>query len=129
MSEALFQRAAEGRHEARSAGTSPADRVHDSVVSVMREVDVELGKRTPRLLTPDLAQWADIVITMGCADACPVMPGKRYIDWVLQDPSGLPIDNVRAIRDDITSRISDLVETLDRRGDLKSGVGDIGPHR
>jgi arsenate reductase len=115
MSEALFTRAAEGRHEARSAGTRPADDVHDNVVTVMRELDVDLSARTPRLLTTDLAQWADVVVTMGCGDECPFIPGRRYIDWELQDPSGLPIDNVRAIRDDISSRITDLVDSLDRK--------------
>jgi arsenate reductase len=115
MSEALFTRAAEGRHEARSAGTRPADHVHDNVVTVMRELDVDLSARTPRLLTTDLAQWADVVVTMGCGDECPFIPGRRYIDWELQDPSGLPIDNVRAIRDDISSRITDLVDSLDRK--------------
>jgi arsenate reductase len=115
MSEALFARAAGGRHEAQSAGTRPADHVHDSVVTVMRELDVELSDRTPELLTTDLAQWADVVVTMGCGDECPFIPGRRYIDWDLQDPSGLPVDDVRAIREDISSRVSDLVESLDRK--------------
>ncbi|HET6311840.1 MAG TPA: arsenate reductase ArsC [Candidatus Nitrosotalea sp.] len=115
MSEALFRRAADGRHAARSAGTRPADRVHDSVVAVMRELDVDLSDRTPMLLTTDLAQWADVVVTMGCGDECPFIPGRRYIDWDLQDPSGLPVDDVRAIRDDISSRVSDLIDSLDRK--------------
>lgn len=115
MSEALFQRAANGRHEARSAGTRPADHVHASVVTAMRELDVDLSDRTPRLLTIDLAQWADVVITMGCGDECPVIPGKRYIDWDLQDPKDLSIEQVREIRDDIAGRVSELVETLDRK--------------
>src|SRR6202171_3508222 len=115
MSEALFIRAAGGRHEARSAGTHPADHVHDSVVTVMRGLDVDLSDRTPRLLTTDLAQWADVVVTMGCGDECPFIPGRRYIDWDLQDPSGLPVDDVRAIRDDISSRVSDLIDSLDRK--------------
>jgi arsenate reductase len=115
MSEALFQRAADGRHAARSAGTRPIDHVHDSVVTVMRELDVDLSDRTPRLLTTDLAQWADVVVTMGCGDECPFIPGRRYIDWDLQDPSGLPVDDVRAIRDDISSRVSDLIDSLDRK--------------
>jgi len=115
MSEALFRRAADGRHAARSAGTRPADHVHDSVVAVMRELDVDLSDRTPMLLTTDLAQWADVVVTMGCGDECPFIPGRRYIDWDLQDPSGLPVDDVRAIRDDISSRVSDLIDSLDRK--------------
>ena len=114
MSEALFERGAGGLHEARSAGTSPADHVHENVVTVMREEGIDLSDRTPQLLTTNLAQWADVVITMGCGDACPVIPGKRYIDWDLRDPSGLPIADVREIRDDIATRVGLLLESLDR---------------
>lgn len=113
MSEALFRRTAGDGHEARSAGTSPADHVHESVVTVMREMDIDLGRRKPRLLTTELAQWADIVITMGCGDACPVIPGKRYIDWDLPDPKDLPIEEVRGLRDDISSRLNELIGSLD----------------
>ena len=115
MSEALFQRAASDRHEARSAGTSPADRVHDGVIAVMREEGVELSDRKPRLLTTEMGQWADVVITMGCGDACPIIPGKRYIDWDLPDPKGLPIEGVRQIRDDISMRVAELVELLNQK--------------
>jgi arsenate reductase len=115
MSQALFEREAGGRHDARSAGTSPADHVHPEVVAVMREVGADLCDRTPRLLTNELAQWADVVITMGCGDACPVIPGKRYIDWELPDPKDLPVDEVRAIRDDIATRVDALVTSLDER--------------
>jgi arsenate reductase len=128
MSEAIFSRAAGGRHEARSAGTSPADRVHDSVIAVMREEGTELSDRKPRLLTIELAQWADLVITMGCGDECPVIPGKRYIDWDLQDPKDVTIEQVREIRDDISRRVGDLMESLDSKFNLKSNVGDRGPH-
>jgi arsenate reductase len=114
MSEALFERAAGGLHEARSAGTTPADRVHENVVAVMRDEGIDLADRRPQLLTTDLAQWADVVITMGCGDACPVIPGKRYVDWDLPDPSGLPIVEVREIRDDISRRVTVLLESLDR---------------
>jgi arsenate reductase len=114
MSEALFERAAGGLHEARSAGTSPADRVHEKVVAVMREEGIDLSDRKPQLLTTDLAQWADVVITMGCGDACPVIPGKRYVDWDLADPSGLSVERVREIRDDIAGRVTVLLESLDR---------------
>jgi arsenate reductase (thioredoxin) len=114
MSEALFERAAGGVHEARSAGTTPADHVHENVVTVMREEGVDLSGRKPQLLTTELAQWADIVITMGCGDACPVIPGKRYVDWELPDPSGLPLARVREIRDGISTRVGLLVESLDR---------------
>jgi arsenate reductase (thioredoxin) len=113
MSQALFERAAAGRHEAQSAGTEPGERVHPNVVVVMREEGIDLGGRLPRLLTDELARWADVVVTMGCGDACPVFPGKRYIDWELRDPKGLPLDEVRAIRDDIASRIDGLVKDLD----------------
>jgi arsenate reductase (thioredoxin) len=114
MSEALFEGAAGGLHEARSAGTTPADHVHENVVSVMREEGIDLSDRKPQLLTTELAQWADVVITMGCGDACPVIPGKRYVDWDLPDPSGLPIVEVREIRDDISRRVKVLLDSLDR---------------
>ncbi len=113
MSQALFARAAGDRHEARSAGTSPADRVHPSVVEAMREVGVDLSGKVPAMLTMELAQWADLVVTMGCGDACPVIPGKRYIDWELTDPKDLPIADVRKIRDDIDRRVRDLAHSLD----------------
>ncbi|MHB8589051.1 MAG: arsenate-mycothiol transferase ArsC [Candidatus Dormibacteraceae bacterium] len=114
MSEALFERAAGGLHDARSAGTTPADRVHESVVTVMREEGIDLSDRKPQLLTSALAHWADIVITMGCGDACPVIPGKRYLDWDLLDPNGLPVAQVREIRDDLARRVNLLMESLDR---------------
>jgi arsenate reductase (thioredoxin) len=113
MSQAWFERAAHIRHEARSAGTEPAARVHANVVAVMREEGIDLDHRVPQLLTDELARWADVVVTMGCGDACPVIPGKRYIDWELPDPSGLPVQEVRAIRDDIKSRVEALVKDLD----------------
>jgi arsenate reductase (thioredoxin) len=116
MSEALFTAAAGGRHEARSAGTTPGERVHPEVVEVMREVGYDLADRTPRALDMDLARWADVVVTMGCGDACPYIPGRRYLDWDLPDPSGRPLDEVRGIRDDIARRVPALVEELDGGG-------------
>ena len=113
MSAALFERAAAGRHRALSAGTTPGDRVHPEVVEVMRELGIDLADRTPQLLTDELAEQADVVVTMGCGDACPYIPGKRYLDWDLTDPKGLPIDQVRAIRDDIAERVEHLVIELD----------------
>jgi arsenate reductase (thioredoxin) len=113
MSQALFEKAAGGRHEARSAGTTPGERVHPQVVAVMLEVGVDLGDRVPRLLTTELAHWADVVVTMGCGDSCPVIPGRRFIDWDLPDPKDLPIDRVRSIRDDIATRVGALVDSLD----------------
>ncbi len=114
MSQALFEHAAAGRHTALSAGTTPAEHVHPEVVEVMREIGLDLTGRTPRLLTRALAEQADIVVTMGCGDECPYFPGKRYIDWELPDPKGRPLDEVRAIRDDIARRIELLIAELDR---------------
>jgi arsenate reductase (thioredoxin) len=113
MSEALFSRAAGGRHEARSAGTEPADRVHPEVVEVMGEIGIDLADRVPHLLEHGDAEWADIVVTMGCGDSCPYIPGKRYIDWDLDDPAGRPLDEVRATRDEIQRRVSSLLEQID----------------
>jgi arsenate reductase len=113
MSAALFERAAQGRHQAESAGTTPGERVHPEVVEVMCELDIDLADRVPKKLTTEAAQRADVVVTMGCGDECPYIPGKRYIDWDLTDPKGLPIDQVRAIREDIARRVQTLVEELD----------------
>ncbi len=113
ISNALFDRAAHGRHRSESAGTEPGERVHPGVVAVMNEVGVDLSGRTPQKLTNDLAEWADVVVTMGCGDACPYIPGKRYLDWDLPDPKGRPIEEVRALRDDIERRVTDLVRELD----------------
>jgi arsenate reductase (thioredoxin) len=113
MSAALFERAVDGRHEASSAGTTPAERVHPEVVEAMGELGVDLAGRTPRKLTRELAEWADVVVTMGCGDECPYIPGKRYLDWDLQDPKGRPLEEVRATRDEITRRVAELVAELD----------------
>jgi arsenate reductase len=109
MSQALFERAAEGRHAARSAGTTPGDRVHPEVIEVMREVGIDLADRVPQALTEDDARWADVVVTMGCGDECPYIPGRRYVDWDLPDPAGRPIEEVRATRDDIQRRVEALL--------------------
>jgi arsenate reductase (thioredoxin) len=116
MSAALLERAAGGRHRALSAGSDadPAGRVHPQVVEVMRELGLDLSDRRPQRLTTDLAEQADVVVTMGCGDACPRLPGKRYIDWDLTDPAGLPLEQVRAIRDDIAVRVQALVRELER---------------
>jgi len=113
MSEALFARAAEGRHEARSAGTTPADRVHPEVVEAMRELGVDLADRKPRKLSREDAEWADVVVTMGCGDECPYIPGKRYVDWDLTDPKGQALEAVRATRDEIDRRVRALVAELE----------------
>jgi arsenate reductase (thioredoxin) len=114
MSQALFERAAGGRHRALSAGTTPADRVHPEVVEAMAELGIDVSGRTPRGLTRELAEEADVVVTMGCGDECPYIPGKRYLDWDLEDPKGRPLEEVRATRDEIDRRVRELVEELDR---------------
>jgi arsenate reductase (thioredoxin) len=113
MSQALFERAADGRHTALFAGTTPAEHVHPEVIEVMRELGIDLAGRRPQLLTLELAEQADVVVTMGCGDACPYIPGKRYIDWDLADPKGRPLAEVRAIRDEIATRTRALVDELD----------------
>ncbi len=109
MSQALFEREAAASHSSLSAGTTPADRVHPEVIEVMREIGLDLSDRRPQLLTRELAEQADVVVTMGCGDECPYIPGKRYIDWDLPDPRGRPLDEVRAIRNDIVRRIDSLL--------------------
>ena len=113
MSQALFERAARRRHTASSAGTKPSDRIHPEVVAVMRELGIDLADRKPRLLTLDLAEQADVVVTMGCGDECPYLPGKRYLDWELPDPKGRPLEAVRATREEIAGRVGGLVDELD----------------
>jgi arsenate reductase (thioredoxin) len=115
MSQALFELAGDGRHEARSAGTlaEPDGRVHPEVVAAMREHGIDLSDRRPHRLDQAAAEWADVVVTMGCGDACPYIPGKRYLDWDLPDPKGRPLDEVRARRDDIARRVGDLLAELD----------------
>jgi arsenate reductase (thioredoxin) len=112
MSQALFERAVHGRHQTRSAGTEPGDRINPVVVDAMRELGVDISDRTPHRLSDDDASWADVVVTMGCGDSCPVLPGRRHIDWDLADPAGKSIDEVRAIRDDIETRITALAGEL-----------------
>ena len=94
--------------EARSAGSEPADRVHPSVVEVMREAGTDLTAQIPRRIDDADARWADVVVTMGCGDACPFVPGKRYVDWELEDPAGKDVATVRMIRDEIERRVRDL---------------------
>jgi len=113
ISQALFERSAEGRHTALSAGTSPGEQVHPVVVEAMGELGIDLSDRTPQLLTRELAERADIVITMGCGDQCPLIPGKRYLDWDLPDPKDSPLDEVRATRDEIANRVQALICELD----------------
>jgi arsenate reductase len=112
MAEALLRRLGGAEHEARSAGTSPAPRVHPEVVDAMREFGIDLADRVPRGLERADAEWADVVVTMGCGDACPYVPGKRYLDWELEDPAGKSVAETRAIRDEIASRIERLLPEL-----------------
>jgi len=112
MSQALFERAVGGTHEAVSAGTTPAERVHPEVVTAMREIGIDLSGAKPRLLTDELAESADVIVTMGCGDACPYFPGKRYLDWDLPDPKGMPVDGVRRLRDEIEGRVAALTDEL-----------------
>lgn len=113
MSQALFERAAAGRHAARSAGTTPARQVHPEVIEAMAEIGIDVAGRVPRLLTDADARWADVVVTMGCGDACPFVPGTRYVDWELPDPHGQALEAVRATRDDIAERTEALARELD----------------
>jgi protein-tyrosine-phosphatase len=113
MSQALFERAANDRHTALSAGTTPADRVHPGVIEVMRELGIDVADRKPQLLTRELAEQADVVVTMGCGDQCPFIAGKRYLDWELPDPKGRPVDEVRATRDEIANRVEILLAELE----------------
>ncbi|HUY59089.1 MAG TPA: arsenate reductase ArsC [Solirubrobacteraceae bacterium] len=113
MSQALFQQAAGDRHHALSAGTAPAQHLHPEVLAVMSELGIDLADRTPHVLTRELAEQADLVITMGCGDECPFIPGKRYVDWDLADPAGRDPDEVRDIRNEIDRRVHELVAKLD----------------
>jgi len=92
-----------------SAGSTPADQVNPAVLEVMREVGIDLSSEQPKLLTTEAVQESDVVITMGCGDTCPVFPGKRYLDWQLDDPAGLPAEKIRPIRDEIERRVQQLI--------------------
>jgi protein-tyrosine-phosphatase len=118
MSQALFERAAGGRHRGLSAGSEadPDGHVHREVVAVMAELGLDVSGRRPQRLSDDLARQADVIVTMGCGDACPFIPGKRYLDWDLPDPKGRPVADVRATRDDIALRVEALVAELEAAG-------------
>lgn len=112
MAAALLDHYAAGRVRVRSAGGAPADAINPAVVAAMREVGIDLSKEFPKPLTEEAVRGADAVITMGCGDACPVYPGKRYLDWELPDPAGKPLEEVRLIRDEIDRRVRALLEEL-----------------
>lgn len=115
MSRALFDRDAGGRHTSESAGSiaDPGGSVHPPVIAVMDEIGIDLSDRRPQRLNDDLAGAADVVVTMGCGDTCPFIPGKRYIDWDLPDPEGQDLDSLRATRNDIERRVQALIAQLD----------------
>jgi arsenate reductase len=112
MAAALLEHRAAGRVAVRSAGSAPADQVNPAAVAVMAELGLDLTKASPKPLTAEAVQASDVVITMGCGDACPVFPGKRYLDWDLDDPAGQPLEVVRRIRDDIDARVQGLLAEL-----------------
>jgi arsenate reductase len=116
MAAGLLDHHAGGRVHIRSAGSAPADEIDPAVIAAMDEMDIDLSKEYPKPLTTDMVETADVVVTMGCGDACPIYPGKRYIDWELPDPSGKPIDEVREIRDELDRRVRTLAEELVEAG-------------
>jgi arsenate reductase len=112
MAHAFLER--RGGHEVRSAGSRAESRLHPEVVEAMGEIGYDLSGRTPRQLEPGAdAAWADVVVTMGCGDVCPVLPGKKYVDWGLDDPAGQPLERVRELRDEIEQRVAELARELD----------------
>ena len=112
MAAALLAHHARGAVEVRSAGSEPADRVNPAVRQVMAEIGIDLSAEQPKRLTTDAVEASDVVITMGCGDACPVFPGKRYLDWELPDPAGRTAEEIRPIRDDIDARVQALLTEL-----------------
>jgi arsenate reductase len=112
MAAALLDHHARGRVSVRSAGSEPADRINPAVVAAMAEIGIDVSKEFPKPLTDDVVRSADAVVTMGCGDACPVYPGKRYLEWDLPDPAGRPIEEVRPIRDEIDRRVRTLLAEL-----------------
>ena len=112
---ALLERRAKGRVRVFSAGSEPADQLHPGVVEAMREIGIDLAGEHPKRLEDRMVKKADVVITMGCGDACPIYPGKRYEDWEIEDPSGKDLETVRGIRDQIAARVDALVAELSPR--------------
>jgi arsenate reductase len=112
MAAALLDHHAQGRVRVRSAGSAPAADVNPAVVAAMAELGIDISKELPKRLTDDAARAADVLITMGCGDACPVYPGKRYLDWELPDPAGQGVEAVRPIRDEIDRRVRELLDEL-----------------
>ncbi|MBK3563598.1 arsenate reductase ArsC [Streptomyces sp. MBT62] len=117
MASAWLTHLAGDRIEVRSAGSVPGDQVNPSAVEAMKEVGVDISDQRPKILTTEAVQASDYVITMGCGDACPVFPGKKYLDWALEDPAGKGVEAVRPIRDEIRTRIEALIAEIDARQD------------
>ena len=113
MAAGLLDKLGHGRVHVRTAGSEPADQINPQALEVMEEVDIDLSKEYPKPLTDEFVRSADVVITMGCGDACPIYPGKRYEDWELEDPAGKDLDTVRRIRDEIEGRVRNLMSELD----------------
>jgi arsenate reductase len=112
MAAAILDHQAAGRVRVASAGSQPASQLNPAVIAAMEEIGLDISRNHPRRLADDDVQAADVVITMGCGDACPVYPGKRYLDWDLPDPAGLPLDQVRLIRDQIRTLVTSLLTDL-----------------
>jgi protein-tyrosine-phosphatase len=112
MAAAFLTHLSHGQVEVRSAGSAPADTINPTVVAAMGEIGIDLAAEAPKVLTVDAVRASDVVITMGCGDACPVFPGKRYLDWQLDDPAGQGLDAVRPIRDEIERRVLGLLDEL-----------------
>jgi arsenate reductase (thioredoxin) len=112
MAAALLERYAKGRVRVRSAGSEPAETVHPAVVEALAELGIDISAETPKGLTDEAVREADAVVTMGCGDACPIYPGKRYLDWELEDPAGKSLEDVRRIRDEIDCRVRVLADEL-----------------
>ena len=112
MAAALLDHRAAGRVHVTSAGSQPADQLNPAVVQAMAEIGLDISLEFPKRLTSDKVEAADVVITMGCGDACPIYPGKRYLDWDLPDPAGLDVESVRPIRDEIGRRVRELLAEL-----------------
>ncbi|MEN1882898.1 arsenate reductase ArsC [Streptomyces mirabilis] len=115
MAAGFLSHLASDRIEVRSAGSIPGEQVNPAAVEAMREVGVDIAGRQPKLLTTEAVQASDYVITMGCGDACPVFPGKKYLDWALEDPAGKGVESVRPIRDEIKARVENLISEIDAR--------------
>lgn len=112
MAAALTDALSGGQVRVRSAGSEPADRINPAVVAAMKELGLDISKEFPKPLTDEAVEAADVVITMGCGDVCPVYPGKRYLDWELDDPAGQPLETVRAIRDEVRARVEGLLREI-----------------